>query len=568
MNHRTFSHVVIMMLLFTLTSITCSGLNSTATYDTEANVPVEITFTSDTEHADPFNAVTVDVVFDDPDGTQLRVPAFWAGGRIWKVRYASPLTGTHRYRSVCSGTDDSGLHGASGAVAVEAYTGDNPLYIHGPVRIAEDRRHFAHADGTPFFWLGDTWWMGLCKRLRWPGDFEKLAGDRSAKGFNVIQIVAGLYPDMSAFDPRGENEAGFPWEPEYKAIRPEYFDHADERIFYLVDQGFVPCIVGAWGYHLPWLGTDRMKQHWRNLIARYGALPVVWCAAGEGTMPFYQSENKKEEAELQKKGWTEVIRYMRETDPFERIVTIHPSSSARETVTDASVLDFDMHQTGHRPESGVGRVAERIRASYEIQPVMPVISGESSYEGLDLSEWGGDILTGDAARQMFWVCVMNNGAAGSTYGANGIWQVNRRGEPYGPSPHGRNWGTVPWDEAMQRPGSQQVGFAKRFFEQYPWHRFEPLTGVVEWADNAKVDEGTIKPLAAGIGDEIRIFYAPLPRPVKVVQLKVSTEYSLTVFNPVTGEQTSKGVITTDKDGAWSGPAPEDDHDQAFVLERQ
>ena len=143
--------------------------------------------------------------------------------------------------------------------------------IHGPIRVADDHRHFAHADGTPFFWLGDTWWMGLTKRLSWPDDFQELAADRRAKGFNVVQIVAGLYPDMPAFDPRGENEAGFPWEKDYARIRPDYFDAADRRIAYLVDQGFVPCIVGAWGYHLPYLGEAKMKLHWRNLVARWGA---------------------------------------------------------------------------------------------------------------------------------------------------------------------------------------------------------------------------------------------------------------------------------------------------------
>ena len=116
----------------------------------------------------------------------------------------------------------------------------------------------------------------------------------------MVQIVAGLYPDMPAFDPRGANEAGFPWEKDYARIRPEYFDQADRRLQYLADEGFVPCIVGAWGYHLPWLGTERMKKHWRYLVARYGALPVVWCAAGEGTMPFYRSQRPNEEAALQK----------------------------------------------------------------------------------------------------------------------------------------------------------------------------------------------------------------------------------------------------------------------------
>jgi hypothetical protein len=31
-----------------------------------------------------------------------------------------------------------------------------PLYQRGFVRVAQDNRHFEHADGAPFFWLGDT----------------------------------------------------------------------------------------------------------------------------------------------------------------------------------------------------------------------------------------------------------------------------------------------------------------------------------------------------------------------------------------------------------------------------
>ena len=177
---------------------------------TQANVPVEITFIAQRPHTDPFNDVTLDVQFTAPDKTVKTVPAFWAGGTIWKVRYSSALTGVHRWRSVSSDTQDAGLQGATGVVEVTPYRGSNPLFKHGPVRVAANRRHFEYADGTPFFWLGDTWWMGLCHRLHFPDEFKQLAADRKAKGFNVIQIVAGLYPDMFPFDPRGANEAGFP----------------------------------------------------------------------------------------------------------------------------------------------------------------------------------------------------------------------------------------------------------------------------------------------------------------------------------------------------------------------
>ena len=44
-----------------------------------------------------------------------------------------------------------------------------------------------------------------------------------------------------------------------------------------------------------------------------------------------------------------------------------------------------MHQTGHDPESAIGKMAQQMRAAYG-QPAMPVIAGESSYDGLDLRE--------------------------------------------------------------------------------------------------------------------------------------------------------------------------------------
>ena len=160
---------------------------------TKTHVPVEITFVAALAQAEPFLNVTLDVVFTDPVGARMNVPAFWAGGNQWKVRYASPLVGGHSFRSQCSATDDAGLHGIEGRVEVVRYDGDNLLYRRGPVRVSGDRRHFEHADGSPFLWLGDTWWKCLCKRMTWEG-FQELTADRKAKGFNAVQIVCGPYP--------------------------------------------------------------------------------------------------------------------------------------------------------------------------------------------------------------------------------------------------------------------------------------------------------------------------------------------------------------------------------------
>ena len=101
--------------------------------ETEANVVVEIPFRGEKAYTNPFQEVTLDVVFTDPGGAEKTVPAFWAGGNEWKVRYASPVMGTHCYRTQCSDANDAGLHGVEGQVEIKPYNGKNPLYRHGPI---------------------------------------------------------------------------------------------------------------------------------------------------------------------------------------------------------------------------------------------------------------------------------------------------------------------------------------------------------------------------------------------------------------------------------------------------
>ena len=193
------------------------------------------------------------------------------------------------------------------------------------------------------------------------------------------------------------------------------------------------------------------------------------------------------------------------------------------------------------------------------------------------------MLSSDAARQMFWVCLMENGAAGGTYGANGIWQVNRRDAAYGPSPHGRSWGSQPWDEAMSRPGSAQVGLAKRFFARYPWQNLAPRPQAAAWADEQPAKDES-NPSAVGTGTErsagvspagaagtaaVRcIIYVPRPRPIVVKDLAPGAEYSAGEFDPVSGEYSPGGTIKADANGTWRCPPPGYKHDWVVILEKR
>lgn len=86
------------------------------------------------------------------------------------------------------------------------------------------------------------------------------------------------------------------------------------------------------------------------------------------------------------------------------------------------------------------------------------MSGESRYEGLEVpTSWPkpGEprrepiqyllSLRALEARQAFWAHLLNSGCAGHTYGANGIWQVNLPGKPFGASSGGHHslWKFIP-----------------------------------------------------------------------------------------------------------------------------
>lgn len=523
---------------------------------------LEWAYVSGTRYEAPFHEVELDVAVTDPEQQEWRVPAFWAGGQDWRVRFSPRTPGVYHYRTHCSDERNGDLHGREGILTVAAYQGNNPLLKHGPLRVSANRRYLEHLDGTPFFWLGDTWWMGLCQRNGWSfEDFRVLTADRVKKGFSVIQIVAGLYPDMPPFDPRGANEAGHPWERDFTCINPAYFDRMDLRIHWLVKSGLVPCIVGCWGYFLPWMGLSKMKQHWRHLIARYGAYPVVWCLAGEGAMPYYLSTQREADSAFQKRGWTEVGQYVRSIDPSHHPVTIHPNTTARETVEESTVLDVDMLQTGHGGWGSALNTLTLVNRAYTQTPSMPVINGEVCYEGHQQISWH------DIQRFLFWTCILS-GAAGHTYGAGGIWQMNTREQPHGPSPHGGTYENTAWDVAMQLPGSHQLGLGKALLMRYPWFRFEPHP---EWVEPRWSPQNYMLPFAAGIPGEVRVVYIPSRiynwSGPALQHLEDGIRYHARYVDPISGHEYALGEVVAAADQTWQAPNVPLAQDWVLVLER-
>lgn len=529
------------------------------------NEVVTLDFRAGTDYANPTKEIALTASFTNSQGKSISVPGFWNGGDEWQVRFSSAEDGPYSYLTRCSNESDSGLHGQKGELTVEGVNSQTLFSQEGPVTIADDRRHFAHASGKPFPWLGDTWWMGLTRRLPQEG-FNDLIKDRVQKGFTVIQIIAGLYPDMPWYDPRGEGESGYPWTKDFSSLNPAYFQQMDLRLNLLIEAGLSPCIVGFWGYFMDVAGPEILKMHWRNLIARYSALPVTWCVAGEGLMPYYLDAGKIENLEAWQEdrsaAWTEMACWIRELDGFGRPITIHPTQYGRQQVDNPAVLDFEMLQTGHGGFPALSNTIDMLEDSLPASPRMPVIISEVNYEGI-LESSGPEIQ-----RFLYWSSVLS-GAGGFTYGANGLWQVNGEEVPYGASPHGMSWGGPSWREASRLAGSGQIGLAKKLLDQFPWWTLSPAPHHFNRPANA---EDRIAPYIGAMTDGSLVVFIPAVSilmarrdGLQLQELDAGKVYQTFYFNPKTGESLQAGTTPAGPEGRIPLPTPPLIQDWVFVA---
>jgi hypothetical protein len=154
------------------------------------------------QYQNPYAAIAADtkeglvqVVFTgtngEAKGKKLAVLGFWDGGQNWKVRLAAPFTGTWAYQSI---SKDPGLSNVKGKLEVTDWSAEDlnqNVTRHGLVQVKDSGEqaghYFQYTDGTPFLWIGDTWWNWTKRGIHF-STYKNLVDDRAAKGFNVGQL--------------------------------------------------------------------------------------------------------------------------------------------------------------------------------------------------------------------------------------------------------------------------------------------------------------------------------------------------------------------------------------------
>lgn len=388
------------------------------------------------------------------DGVERPVPTFRSGDGRLLVRIRADGPGRVELRG-----SETGQVVDSRVVEVEQFAG--------PPRLWADGRHL-HGDDGPFLWLADTWWYAFVDRVS-DEEFALLARRRAEQGFSVIHVCAGLYPEISGFDPLGATDGHWSWLADGSDVDPLWWDAADARITSLLEHGLVPAIVGAWSYYLGLVGAEAMQRHWREILARWGAYPVVWVVAGELGLPGYEVVGRPDEAERVAEcveAWRSHVRWLRDTQPFANPVTIHPCPAFHLTSTDVlgdrELLDLVWMQTGHTERASVPVSLDALDREVASHPVLPVINSEVCYEG---------IAAGSHAtmqRFLFYSHLLS-GAAGHSYGAQGLWGFRSAADP-GP---GAEWGSADWASAFELAGGRHVGLGATLLRDLAWAELTP-----------------------------------------------------------------------------------------------
>ena len=424
----------------------------------------EITLTAEGDYPSPYTDVEVWADFTHTDGTVLRRPAFWDGGRTWKVRFASPgSVGRWSWRSF-STAEDPGLAGQSGEIVCEPDpAAGHRFYRHGFWRMSPGGHNLVHADGRPAILTGDTAWA-----LPFRATEEQVrvyAADRQAKGFNAVLLMS-VQPDMHARGPRDRTaDEGFDMgfedlqDGHLNRLNPAYFQYLDRLLAILVDHEIVPVLSPVF-QGFGWKGLSvagtvvppaEYARYCRYLVARYGARPAIYLVGADGSG--YEPQVPA--------GGEEIERW----DAYGQPTGIHfrPHSDNR-AWHDAPWLDFQSCQTGHTGE----HVPERVMDMWRVMPPKGVANGEPTYEHTGKAGRAAGWWQGDEA----WSNLCAGGTMGVVYGAASLWQWRLHPDEPGHMPYFLAEGAG-WREALDFEGSRYVGLISRILDGLPFTDMQP-----------------------------------------------------------------------------------------------
>lgn len=324
-------------------------------------------------------------------------------------------------------------------------------------------RRFLVAGDRPFFWLGDTAWELFHRLSR--EDARHFFAERRRQGFTLIQAVALAEVDGLATPNRYGATPFVGRDPD----RPEeaYWGLVDELLDMAAHNGLYVGLLPTWGDKVnpmwapgePIFDVERAARYGSWLGRRYGERSnLVWVLGGDRPAQHEGSDFRPV--------WRAMAAGIRQAAAGPVLMTYHPNGgvSSSKWLHDEPWLDVNMMQSGHGGGHDVP-VWDMIERDYRREPAKPVLDGEPNYEDHPVNPWpvwdpaSGYYRDDDVRRQLYRSVFA--GACGVTYGHHSIWQF------WSPEHAPINHPDRPWQEALVRPGAEQVVWLRRLIESRP-----------------------------------------------------------------------------------------------------
>lgn len=599
----------LMFVLFFASSSILAAQNTVHVWEKQ-----ELTFTASNSYKNAYTEVTVWVDLIGP-GFNKRVYGFWDGGQTFHLRLVATQPGVWTWKSG-STPNDPGLAGKSGSFNAvdwtEAEKTMNPLR-HGFVRATANQHALEHADGTPFFAIGDTWYSVGANRFRWYDDnterpigptagFKDYVRYRKAQGYNWVNVIAA-FPNWMTDDKSWhivmddsakttvrsawlefgtgsaknmDNEGGRPFFfpgkvpgfeqqfPDMDRINPEYFKFVDRKIDYLNANGFVPFIEVSrrdaglcWFKYYGW--PDSYVRFIQYIFARYQANNTVLSPIHLDIIDETVSPDD----------YTAAIHTMQKKygpPPFGTLLSANANPSTLENWGDDSWVT--LHQIGNMREHNNYWYLTEI---FNLKNPKPALNGEPYYAGYKDNRGpgsanytrgaeGGTDRDNAFVRSGMYGSFLSGGLAGHVYGAEGIWGADI--EPTAPV---HMWDAFQWRSGAEMQYLRTFAFSigKRYQELVPLadlvspNKTQEILGYEGWAYCARTIDKEL----------FLVYFEKGCSPSQIRGARLNSVYRARWFNPREGtwKDAGSGKLVANKIGIIRLPDFPDESDWGLQL---
>ena len=354
-----------------------------------------------------------------PDNIKLTHPGFYDGDNVWKIRFAPFKEGEWVIT-----THSEVLELDNQQIVIECVKNKDPN-IHGALKVNhENPHHFIYEDGTNYFPMGyeANWLFAMDMDLAGKSFptinpfLEKLSG----YGFNLISINLWAYDTNWRVGKTSDDDFGpalfFPWggsheNPDFKRFNLAYWQHFDKVIETMNQRGIIADVYfKVYNKLVNWPKNNSPEDdlYFKWVIARYAAYPnIIWNLAKEAQ--YERSYRYK----------VERLMYIRETDPYKRLLTVHDDSETYNKGHYNELVDFRSPQEHKDVHSTILKQLERNK-----WPVFVVESGYEHGPGGLKDKTFGKAKTPEEVIKSIWEIQMT-GAYNTYYYTYTAWDIIR-----------------------------------------------------------------------------------------------------------------------------------------------